>query len=756
MFGNVILYISLIMTIISSIAYFLGNDKKIEIINFARKIFYGIVVALVLLSVYFLINIFTHNFQFTYIWEHSSKNLPGYLLVSSFFAGQAGSFLLWALMFAFTGIVLVRISKKNHNESIVMGFFLLIVFFLLLMLVAKSPFELIWQSYPERNLPVGFIPEDGRGLNPILENFWITIHPPIIFAGYAAMAIPFVLSIAGLLKRNYHDWIRTAIPMTLFASALLGIGLMLGGFWAYETLGWGGFWGWDPVENSSLLPWLASVALIHTLLVQKFTGGLIKTNFILTSITFLLVLYATFLTRSGILGDASVHSFGNPGDTVYVLLIIFQILFLLISFYAINMRIKDITSKKLDFHFSSREFTLTLGSIIVLFSAIIIWIGTSLPIVGEIINQPKSTVDISFYNIWNFPLVIFMLAINGVSLFLNWKVTSIRVLLKKISISTLFAAIATIVIFLAGVNSFGYIVLGFTAFFSIFVNFEYTIRDIKHNPGIIGGHLSHIGIAFLMLGILSTGGYTKSELVHIVQGGTSQVFDYKLIFTGKTQIEKEFKDRQKFKFNIYLKKNNETLEVNPVVYWSTFNEMKAPILEPGILRNLFEDIYVSPRSANFISNIKVINIAKGQSANTPVDTSIKIKLEGYDMNHSTNTTDNNRIKIGAFLSFMIDGNSYLDSIYSTFNKKLGISDTVWNRMGTSNVEVAFTQIIPNQKDLSQSLIVLLFKKYGEKISKPVEVLTLEISKKPFINLVWFGVIISISGFFIAIFRHRNK
>ena len=184
------------------------------------------------------------------------------------------------------------------------------------------------------------IPDDGRGLNPLLQNFWIVIHPPIFFLGFASTAVPFAHAISGLLRKDYKNWINVAVPWTLFTSAILGFGITLGGFWAYETLGWGGFWGWDPVENSSFIPWLVAVASVHTLLVQRRTGGFLRANFIMGMLPFLLVLYSTFLTRSGVLGDTSVHSFETPGMWVYILLVALIAFFIIFGLSVYFWRVK--------------------------------------------------------------------------------------------------------------------------------------------------------------------------------------------------------------------------------------------------------------------------------------------------------------------------------------------------------------------------------------------------------------------------------
>ncbi|MEJ2543480.1 MAG: cytochrome c biogenesis protein CcsA, partial [Calditrichaceae bacterium] len=271
-----------------------NQQTKIKIEN-GRISYYIGVILIVIASAYLFYLFITYQFQYTYVYGYSSRDLPLGFLISSFWAGQEGSFLFWILMNAFLGFIFIKTSKKYETSG--MFFFSLIQLFFLAILIKASPFETFNQ-----------IPPDGSGLNPLLQNFWMVIHPPILFIGYAAAAFPFVLAISSLLKKDFDGWVKHALPWTVFTSLTLGAGIILGAFWAYETLGWGGYWGWDPVENSSLIPWLTVLALLHGLLVQNMKGSLKKTNYFLSTITFILVIYATFLTRSGVLSDFSVHS----------------------------------------------------------------------------------------------------------------------------------------------------------------------------------------------------------------------------------------------------------------------------------------------------------------------------------------------------------------------------------------------------------------------------------------------------------------
>jgi cytochrome c-type biogenesis protein CcmF len=275
----------------------------------------------------------THQFQYSYVAHYSSSNLPIFYLISSFWAGQEGTFLLWAIVVSIMGFIFIRSTKceDRYAIAIVSAF----VSFLYLLIISKSPFDLL--------IPA---PADGSGLNPLLQDPWMVIHPPILFVGYAATVFPFALVVSGLIRKNYTNWFNLGLRWTLFAALALGAGIIIGGFWAYEVLGWGGYWGWDPVENSSLVPWIILLALIHGILIHKSKGSLQRTNLFFAILSFVLVLYATFLTRSGILSDFSVHSFGDFGISNYLIASIVVSMFIGFGLFAVRFR--EINSPRLD------------------------------------------------------------------------------------------------------------------------------------------------------------------------------------------------------------------------------------------------------------------------------------------------------------------------------------------------------------------------------------------------------------------------
>src|SRR4030042_1065601 len=365
MIGNIILTLALCAGVFSVIMFYLTYRGYENTLKMARISYHAMTILVISASVFLLYAILTHQYQYQYVFNYSGNDLPTGLLMSTFYAGQEGSFLLWAFFAVIIGLMLLEYtSKRGDLEPRVMTVFTLAAVFLLIMVnpLLKSPFSYIW-SQPDyidlkfinpayislpfltnfhfqdpgsgqhfiklssdlysvlmsNGITINDFIVQGKGLNPLLQNFWMQIHPPLLFVGFAMSAVPFSFAFAAMMKNEYREWIKQALPWVLACAMVLGLAIMLGGYWAYGVLGWGGYWGWDPVENSSLVPWLIGVASIHTLLVQKKTqagggaGRFVKTNLILSVLTFVLVLYSTFLTRSGILGDASVHSFVDPG-----------------------------------------------------------------------------------------------------------------------------------------------------------------------------------------------------------------------------------------------------------------------------------------------------------------------------------------------------------------------------------------------------------------------------------------------------------
>jgi len=699
--------------------------------------------------------IIDHNFTYTYVYNYSSKELPFSLLLSSFYAGQEGSFMLWALFFVIVGLFVRPYARKHGYESLVMGFYALILTFLLLLIIMKSPFEHIWETFKDHQMTKDMIPPNGKGLNPILQNYWMVIHPPTLFIGYTLMSVPFVFALAGLIKREYQNWVKVAVPWTLFATAILGAGIMLGGFWAYETLGWGGFWGWDPVENSSLLPWMIAVALVHTLLVQKKTGGLVKTNFVLAVLTFIFVIYATFLTRSGVLTDTSVHSFTKPGNMVYALLLIFQITFMLIPLVIIIIRTKDFPAKGEGMKISSREAFITIGSLVLLASAVVVFFGTSFPLLSALMGTKQASPQTNFYNVSNLPIAILILFTNCIALYLNWRETSWMNLLKKSVLALCLALLLTIGTIFLGVTSVGYLMLVFGAFFSLIINLELTISHIAKNPRSIGAYISHFGISLLIFGIIGSGVFSESKMVQISLNETKEAFGYKLTFTGNNQIEKEYKDREKYQYIIKAEKDGSVDYIKPIIYLSDFNERQEPFLEPGIRTYALKDLYISPKGIEKLYNGPVLKLAKTETGNCPLDTNLKMTFLAFDMTH-TSQQDAGGIMLGGLVKFVFNGKEFQDTLFTLLDMNTSEFSPVMKELSGTGIYGGFAQLIRNDENIAMSQALFVFSKTKEAPKQTSsEIFIFEISKKPLISLVWLGVILVVAGFFIAIFKVRK-
>ena len=347
--GNFFIMLSFVASLFATVAYYLSTKYSAENNPWKRSARIGFFVHG--LSVFGVIGtllyiLFNHLYEYKYAWDHLNNAMPMKYVFSCMWEGQEGSFLLWTFWHVILGFCLVRWSRAW--EPWVMCVIALVQTFLASMLIGvyfgefqfgSNPFQLLREVPSNLGLPwtmnadyLSLKPfQDGKGLNPLLQNYWMTIHPPTLFLGFASTVIPFAYAIAGLWKKDFNGWMKPAIPYAFFGVMILGTGILMGGAWAYEALGFGGFWAWDPVENASLVPWLVLVAAAHLLVINQRKGTSTFAALILSISSFLLVLYSTFLTRSGVLGDSSVHSFVDSG--ILAQLLVYLLVFTAISTY---------------------------------------------------------------------------------------------------------------------------------------------------------------------------------------------------------------------------------------------------------------------------------------------------------------------------------------------------------------------------------------------------------------------------------------
>ncbi len=754
--GSLLITFALAAGLTSMVAYWIAMLKDNErMATIGRAGFHGAVIAFLLAAAGLMYLIQTHQYQYTYIWKHSSNNLDRAFLFAAFYAGQQGSFTLWTLLTALIGVFVLGYAQRVGYERQVMAFYSLVLVCLLLILVVDSPFETIYASFPKENIPAGFIPADGKGLNPQLENLWITIHPPILFTGFAAMTAPFAFALAALVKRDYQRWIAISLPWVLFASMILGFGIALGGWWAYETLGWGGFWAWDPVENSSFIPWLVCVGLVHTMLVQKKTGnertgkvgGLVKTNFVLAIAAFGLILYSTFLTRSGVLGDTSVHSFVDPGMFVYAVLLGIIVLFVGIGVTMIVRRWNDLRQKALEMQLMSRENALAIGSAVLLASALVVLIGTSWPILMPIFKQPTVKVDEDFYNNLHLPIAFLIVLVNAISMTLKWKRTTPEDFYRKIGVAAAIALAGTVLLVVGGVTDPFFVALGFGALLAMVVNIQVGAKVMKGNPKFLGAYISHAGVALLMLGIIFSTKYTVTHHVRLIEGESASLFGYKLTYQGSQRIELDKVDREKYRHTVSLEKDGKKYVAEPVIFWSDFNNREGAFLEPGILYSVSKDIYVSPKAIEQVGGDPTAELHKGERARVPFDSSVQVRFQKFDMSRAQ--TEGLQ---GAVTEVSVGDSTYILTMYRSLREGSFIPVKV---PGT-DVSIGMAGLNADKGNLANSQAILQFSSPSHP-PPPVKIaLTLDVSIKPFISFVWAGVVIMVGGFFFSILRRRGE
>ena len=634
MLGNIFILASLIAGVFSVITYYYTFKGYSNTLLLARRGYYLMTLFAAAASAFLLYLILSHNYQYSYVFDYSNSDLSFGLLLSSFFAGQEGSFLLWLLFSAVTGLFLIKnLSGDTARESSFMMIYTLIAVFLAVLIspILKNPFTSIWaeqnflqikyfnQSYlgihelrqfimtdntgqqflqigPQLkamlvslNIPIDNFLIAGKGLNPLLQNFWMQIHPPLLFIGFAMAGIPYSFAMSAILRKDYKTWVSKSLPWLSVSMAVLGLAIMIGGYWAYGVLGWGGFWGWDPVENSSLVPWIIGVALIHTLIIQKNTqvkggnGKYVRTNLVLSILTFVLVIYSTFLTRSGILSEASVHSFTAPGMTTYLFLVGFIVTFTMIGIGGVLVRWKDLKKNSVQGEaFFSRENGLFYGSALMIGSALIIILGTSSPIFG-------SSVETSFYTTMNFPIAILMMFMIAFTLILHWQKTDRNELIRIAAVHLGISGAATAVIaFAAGMSSVYFIIYTLTACFVVSTNISTIVKSMKINYLVTGGQIAHIGVGVFLLGVLLSGNFSSSEQLSLPMGQEVKALHHSFTFTGFNRLP----GSDKYSFDVQIKNKTKTFTASPVMFISAFNN--SLMREPDILPGWGKDLYISP------------------------------------------------------------------------------------------------------------------------------------------------------------------
>ncbi len=530
--GHLFVITALITALLSAFAYLkasvITDLGKREGWLWNGKVSFFIHAASVLgICIVLFVIISNHYFEYHYAYNYSDRKLPTYYLISTFWNGQEGSFLLWMFWHAILGIILIVTNK--FWEAPVMTVFCLVQAFLASMIlgvvipglefkIGSSPFILLRDAMPEAPIfkaQPEFIPTDGQGLNPLLQNYWMVIHPPTLFLGFALTVIPFSYCIAGLWLKKFSDWIRPALPWTLVGCGVLGLGILMGGYWAYETLNFGGYWNWDPVENAVYVPWLIMVASLHTMITYKNSETALKASIILVISVFIAILYSTFLTRSGILGESSVHSFTDLGLSGQLLL---YLMFFLAGAVIISIiRWKNIPSTEKEASVYSREFWIFIGATTLCLMGFQVLSGTSIPVVNAVTGWfgidkklAPPTDAVAFYSKFQIWFAIAVGILSAVGQFFWWKKVDRKVLMNQLFVPAIAALLVSLlVVNLLRVFNLSYALLMLAGFFTVFANGKILYGLLKASPSLSGGAIAHMGVGLMLIGIMFSAGYSK-------------------------------------------------------------------------------------------------------------------------------------------------------------------------------------------------------------------------------------------------------
>lgn len=474
--------------------------------------------------------IHAHRYEYYYAWSHSSNHLPVEFMISCFWEGQEGSFLLWIFWHVVIGLGIMKFNRQW--EAPVLAVFAAVQAFLVSMIlgvvvggtkIGSSPFILmrdfmtdlpVWKTNPN------FVPKDGNGLNALLQNYWMVIHPPTLFLGFALTLVPFAFAIAGLWKRELTTWVKPALPWTSLGGAVLGVGIMMGAYWAYETLNFGGYWNWDPVENAVFIPWLVLIAALHGMVLWQRRRTGLRTAFVLVVATFVLILYATFLTRSGVLGAASVHSFTDLGLSGQLL--IYLGFFTVLAIGLLISRWKSIPVSEKELTAYSPELWVFVGATVLCLAAFQVVFTTSIPVYKAFLgffhikaNMALPADQVAFYTriqLWSGVLIA---VLSGIGQVLWWQKNDKEAIINAFTPTVMLALLGTAlaVLLLRYFNhpiTVPYAVLLAAGLFGVLANFGTLFGLWRRGITLSGGAVAHIGIALMLLGILGSSGYTDT------------------------------------------------------------------------------------------------------------------------------------------------------------------------------------------------------------------------------------------------------
>lgn len=803
--GHFFAILSLVASIVATIAFYKASNNNIleeknSWLRLARAAFLVETISVLAIfgALYYIIS--NHLFEYKYAWQHSSRALQVEYLLSCFWEGQEGSFMLWSFWHCVLGWILIRKSKVWEGPVMTVVSFaqcclatMLVGLYFFDAKVGSNPFILLRHEHFFDAAPVfkdqatGLLRadylsmwKDGNGLNALLQNYWMVIHPPVLFLGFASTIVPFAYAIAGLWKRDHLEWPKEVQPWALFSVAILGVGIMMGAAWAYESLTFGGYWAWDPVENASLVPWMVLVAGLHTNLIYRSSGYSLKSTYVFYLLTFLLVLYSTFLTRSGILGDTSVHAFTDLGMNFQ--LIGFIAVFFIPAVILFLKRNKEIPVIHREENTYSREFWMFIGSLIFFLSALVIIVSTSLPVFNKLFHTKWAVGEDpeGFHNQVQVFVAIIIGILTSTSQYLKYKNTDKKFFFKRIILPTVISIIISLCITIWGdihydKKGVGFLVAihvaVFAAVYAVIANAGYIFMVLKGKLKAAGASVAHVGFGLILLGILissskktvlsynTTGmsplkiGDKESPLENLtlIKGLSTDMGRFMVTFVKDT-LNKEDRKRY-YEINFKAKSGDENFNLYPdIIENNKGSEGVTP--NPSAKHYWNKDIFTY---LTFLGDPE-----KVKSADTSTFRNKTIKV-GDTIFYSKGLMIVNKVTINPT-------NAKLK--FSPEDTAIGLDITVISKEGSRYAAQPVIQVkggnafsYPDTV-MAQSL-VLQFNKVKDQATGELELgvkessaildfVTLKAYEFPFINVLWIGILVMFVGIVMSIIQRVKQ
>ncbi|NVJ86547.1 MAG: cytochrome c biogenesis protein CcsA [Algoriphagus sp.] len=816
---TIVAFVSALVTAFAYYQYFKANElEKKSWQRFSRISFYIHAVSSTMIAFSLFEIIYNHRFEYFYAYSHSSKALPVHYMISSFWEGQEGAFILWIFWNVVLGLILIHTNKLW--EAPVMIVFALVQAFLVSMIlgvvvgdlkIGSSPFILLRDATqaPVFQINPDFVPEDGTGLNPLLQNIWMVIHPPTLFLGYASTLVPFAFLIGGLAMKRYSEWIRPALPWAIFSAMILGMGILMGAYWAYVTLNFGGYWNWDPVENAVYVPWLILVAAVHTMITFKKSSTALKTSMVLVILSFILVLYATFLVRSGVLGDASVHSFTDLGLSGQLL--IYMLFFTAVALFFTIRSWKYIPTSEREASVYSREFWIFIGATTLGLMGFQVILPTSIPAwnalvesFGGISNLAPPADQVEFYTKFQLWFGIALALLTAVGQFFWWQKMDKKALKDALLTPYIISVvIAALVIVLTKVYDWRYMIIVIAGTFTIVANSVILSRLLKRSTfKLAGGSLAHIGLGMILIGIMFSSGY--SETISINMSGLTYSNSWEdelnkehvLLWINKPTQMKDYtviyRGRQKKVVGVpeYVpaKILESTGNVNEAIALEDFKDYfkKGEVVELVLEENdYFKIDYFQNEVLKFsLAPMSQFNEGMGGLISSP-DSKIYLNRDLYTYVAAMNdysdpewkedefyeVTPDEQFHIADFVTYF-DGAEVLNQVEDYVLQEGDVAVRANLRILDYDVEkvlqptfiirnnqVGKIPVVDNELGIRVTLDNILPEqnKFVFKVNRyQKDYVVMKAIVKPYINILWLGSIITLIGFTVAIYRRFDE